>query len=247
MIFKHTLSFHLPVILFCKLFRFVCASKAAVKSSWANKEKNQSENRIWISKSVPGFFSPFFPFFFPLLSFQPNIPLTFKYTNTQAEGKQCSQVEKMLLCERMQRILTWGGKHSLKLFLISSQDSVWNSGGIFFMSVCIPSVLPIPQQDQPVEPFWALAQKTFAQCSGLLSSDTAPLRAKLRFPYVLIGCCFLLCRRDTQAGGCCSGAGSLSPTGPVPALLPPDLQKDYQRSFHSEETWQGWIWGRSLS
>lgn len=115
MIFKHTLSFHLPVILFCKLFRFVCASKAAVKSSWAKRKISLSVGFGFQNLSLD-FFPLFFPFFFPLLPFQTNIPLIFKYTNTQAEEKQCSQVEKMLLCERMQRILTWGGKHSLKLF-----------------------------------------------------------------------------------------------------------------------------------
>lgn len=105
----------------------------------------------------------------------------------------------------------------------------------FFMSVCMSSLLyPFPSRTRLLSPsgLWhrnLLATAT-AQCSGTTDSSSRVIQhlseAKLRSPYVLMRCCFLLCRKDTRTGGCCSGAPSLSPKGPVPALLPPDLQKD---------------------
>lgn len=186
------------------------------------------------------FFPPFFLFFFPLLPFQPNIPLTFKYTNTQAEEKQCSQVEKILLCEKMQRISRWGGKHSLTLPPKTVSEAVVG----FFMCVCMPSLLcPLPSRTSLLSPSGFRHSQPLAtavaQGSGITDSSSLVIQhlseVQLSFPYVLIRCCFLPCRKDAQAGGCRSSAWSLSQ--PCSHQTSEGLSEEF-----SLWRWQGWVW-----
>lgn len=86
---------------------------------------------------------------------------------------QCRRMEKTLLCERVQRFFNMRRQAWPQTSIIPSQGSVLSAGGISYVSLHSLSVSPFSQQDQPVKPYRAKAQKN--TCPLLLLGAQAPL------------------------------------------------------------------------
>lgn len=126
----------------------------------------------------------------------------------------------------------------------SSQDSVWSSGGIFLcVSACPLCFAPLPSRTSLLSPSGFRHSQPLAtavaQGSGITDSSSLVIQhlseVQLSFPYVLIRCCFLPCRKDAQAGGCRSSAWSLSQ--PCSHQTSEGLSEEF-----SLWRWQGWVW-----